>query len=55
VLELSDPPELAALYERCQARAVVAEELTSRPWGLTDFRLADPDGYYIRVTSTQPV
>ena len=24
--------------------------LTERPWGLTDFRLTDPDGYYIRVT-----
>jgi catechol 2,3-dioxygenase-like lactoylglutathione lyase family enzyme len=22
-----------------------------RPWGLRDFRLLDPDGYYIRVTS----
>jgi catechol 2,3-dioxygenase-like lactoylglutathione lyase family enzyme len=22
---------------------------------LTDFRLTDPDGYYIRVTGTQPV
>ena len=23
-----------------------------RPWGQTDFRLIDPDGYYLRVTST---
>jgi len=28
------------------------EPLAGRPWGLTDFRLIDPDGYYIRVTST---
>lgn len=27
------------------------EDLTERPWGLTDFRLYDPDGYYVRVTS----
>jgi len=27
------------------------EQLTARPWGQTDFRLIDPDGYYIRVTS----
>jgi hypothetical protein len=20
------------------------------PWGLTDFRLSDPDGYYLRIT-----
>jgi hypothetical protein len=26
------------------------EGLTSRPWGLRDFRLVDPDGYYWRVT-----
>ena len=23
-----------------------------RPWGARDFRLLDPDGYYVRVTST---
>jgi uncharacterized glyoxalase superfamily protein PhnB len=26
-------------------------ELTRQPWGLTDFRVLDPDGYYWRVTS----
>ena len=26
------------------------EDLTARPWGLTDFRLLDPSGYYWRVT-----
>ena len=26
-------------------------ELERQPWGLTDFRLTDPDGYYWRVTS----
>jgi len=29
----------------------VAEEITPRPWGLRDFRLLDPDGYYWRVTT----
>jgi predicted enzyme related to lactoylglutathione lyase len=29
----------------------LSSNLTSQPWGLTDFRLVDPDGYYIRVTS----
>lgn len=28
------------------------ETVQERPWGLRDFRLADPDGYYLRVTST---
>jgi uncharacterized glyoxalase superfamily protein PhnB len=26
-------------------------ELRRQPWGLTDFRLLNPDGYYWRVTS----
>lgn len=28
----------------------LSEDLTARPWGLTDFRLLDPDGYYCRIT-----
>lgn len=28
----------------------LAEDLQARPWGLTDFRVHDPDGYYLRVT-----
>ncbi len=27
------------------------EPLRARPWGLTDFRIVDPDGYYLRITS----
>jgi catechol 2,3-dioxygenase-like lactoylglutathione lyase family enzyme len=26
------------------------EDLAGRPWGLRDFRLLDPSGYYWRVT-----
>lgn len=26
-------------------------ELQRRPWGLTDFRVLDPDGYYWRISS----
>jgi predicted enzyme related to lactoylglutathione lyase len=29
----------------------VLAPLKARPWGLRDFRLLDPDGYYVRVTS----
>jgi predicted enzyme related to lactoylglutathione lyase len=28
------------------------EPLAAQPWGQADFRLVDPDGYYVRVTST---
>jgi lactoylglutathione lyase len=27
------------------------EPLADRPWGARDFRLVDPDGYYVRVSS----
>jgi lactoylglutathione lyase len=47
VLEVEDILE----YER-QARSAdaVFEPLQQRPWGRLDFRVVDPDGYYIRVT-----
>lgn len=51
VLEVDDvAAEYARLVERGQA---VLSPLQQRPWGAIDFRLADPDGYYIRVTSRQ--
>jgi lactoylglutathione lyase len=50
VLELDGVDELEALYERCRRWAVVSESLELRPWGLYDFRLTDPDGYYLRIT-----
>ncbi|MEV4515427.1 VOC family protein [Dactylosporangium sp. NPDC049525] len=50
VLEVDGLDELRALHEHCRRHAAVAEPLQLRPWGLHDFRLADPDGYYLRVT-----
>lgn len=29
----------------------LVEDLTPRPWGLTDFRFLDPDGFYWRITT----
>jgi catechol 2,3-dioxygenase-like lactoylglutathione lyase family enzyme len=29
----------------------ISSPLQQRAWGLTDFRLVDPDGYYLRLTS----
>jgi len=31
----------------------ILEPLQGRPWGLRDFRVSDPDGYYLRITSRQ--
>jgi uncharacterized glyoxalase superfamily protein PhnB len=29
----------------------IEEDITRRPWGLQDFRVLDPDGYYLRFTT----
>lgn len=29
----------------------IEEDVTHRPWGLSDFRLLDPSGYYWRITT----
>jgi predicted enzyme related to lactoylglutathione lyase len=52
VVEVGD---VDAAFARARDAAVTGggqvEPLAARPWGQTDFRLIDPDGYYIRVTS----
>jgi catechol 2,3-dioxygenase-like lactoylglutathione lyase family enzyme len=49
VLEVDD---VAAYRRRVEVSGYpVLDELQARPWGLTDFRIADPDGYYLRITS----
>ena len=49
VLEVDD---VAAERDRVVAAGwPLAEDLHDRPWGLTDFRLLDPAGYYLRITS----
>ncbi len=49
VLEVDD---VQAAYERVQSCGHPIEEpLQKQNWGLTDFRIVDPDGYYLRVTS----
>jgi catechol 2,3-dioxygenase-like lactoylglutathione lyase family enzyme len=48
VLEVDD---LAAERDRVVAAGWPLEsDLRARSWGLTDFRLHDPDGYYLRFT-----
>lgn len=50
VLEVENVKEI---YEKVVAIGYsIQTELTKRPWGLEDFRIIDPDGYYIRITSS---
>lgn len=30
----------------------VVSHITKKPWGLTDFRITDPTGYYLRITES---
>lgn len=49
VLEVDD-----VLVERNRVVAAgwpLASDLALQPWGLSDFRLFDPDGYYLRITT----
>lgn len=49
VLEVED---IQLAYDNARkAGADFKAPLAVRPWGLTDFRVVDPNGYYIRVTS----
>jgi lactoylglutathione lyase len=48
VLEVDD---VAAERDRVAAAGwPLEEDLQGRPWGLTDFRILDPAGYYLRIT-----
>jgi catechol 2,3-dioxygenase-like lactoylglutathione lyase family enzyme len=48
VVEVDD---LAAAHACASRRWPLETELGLRPWGRRDFRLLDPDGFYVRVTS----
>jgi lactoylglutathione lyase len=49
VLEVED---VDAWHRRVVASGhTVFEPPQERPWGLRDFRVVDPDGYYLRLTS----
>lgn len=49
VLEISDIGQFHAKMQ--QAGVSIHEPLKEQPWGATDFRMLDPDGYYWRITS----
>lgn len=49
VLETSDIEQFHARMQ--QAGVAIHEPLKEQPWGATDFRMLDPDGYYWRISS----
>lgn len=45
-------PELDALHALVTREGLgVVKGLVDRPWGARDFRIADPDGYFLRFTT----
>ena len=49
VVEVND---VHAMYDRVQTAGYeIYEPLKEQSWGSTDFRVVDPDGYYLRITS----
>lgn len=49
VLEVDN---IHSIYNKVKSSGVkILANLKKQPWGLTDFRLTDPNGYYVRVTS----
>jgi catechol 2,3-dioxygenase-like lactoylglutathione lyase family enzyme len=50
VVEVDD---LDAAFERARAKWPIETTLGLRPWGRRDFRVLDPDGFYVRVTSLE--
>ena len=43
--------DIEKFYLKVKDFANVVEELVLQPWGLKDFRVEDPHGYYLRITS----
>jgi len=48
VFEVDD---IDGVYEKVKANYPLERELKLQSWGKKDFRVQDPDGYYIRVTT----
>ncbi len=44
-----------AYYDRVKAIANVVGPIALQPWGLKDFRVADPFGYYLRITEKHDI
>ncbi len=42
--------DVEKLYKRCKKFAKITEDLRIKPWGLKDFRIEDPFGFYLRIT-----
>lgn len=47
--------DVSALYETAKSFAKIVDPLIMQPWGIKDFRLKDPFGYYVRLTEPHDI
>ena len=47
--------DIHSYYEDVSKFANVVEELKKQPWGLFDFRIEDPFGFYLRITEPHDI
>jgi catechol 2,3-dioxygenase-like lactoylglutathione lyase family enzyme len=50
-VDVPDEDALRALHATASEMGCVVREIVNRPWGAVDFRIADPDGYFVRFTT----
>ena len=46
---------IESYYRQVKDSVEVFEELTLWPWGLKDFRIKDPFGFYLRITEKHDI
>lgn len=47
--------DLKSYYERVKHKVEIYQEIERRPWGLDDFRIVDPFGFYLRITEVHDI
>eukprot|EP00919_Chromeraceae_sp_WS-2016_P079940 GHVR01189138.1.p1 GENE.GHVR01189138.1~~GHVR01189138.1.p1 ORF type:complete len:151 (+),score=18.13 GHVR01189138.1:36-488(+) len=47
--------DVKAFHEKVRGFANIINPLVKRPWGLWDFRIEDPFGYYLRITERHDI
>lgn len=47
--------DVQGLYDQLKDSVKVVGSLVKRPWGLWDFRIEDPFGYYLRITEKHDI
>lgn len=52
VIPVNDVDEF---YKKFKDHDSVVEELVKMPWGVKDFRMIDPFGYYLRITEAHDI